>query len=349
VRKNYRDEHGKLDNGKTDQNKREFDKVFSQMIRYSNTFFLLPESIEKKTNLPYKITNAWLKMFELCHLPEISGIIKNAKSELNMMFLAEFPGAFIHAMKYYIAKTRPIILTTNNWKWMGTSISSGLTDEYGLYKNYPENWILMDNSKSKEIDEKLSKYKDKFDIVTGDIGKPIENWLNIEEEMYYEDLGQFISAIMVLKKNGTAILKMFTSFTEVTLCLLRLAISMFDKVRIIKPRTSKELNDEVYWILSGFKGYDAKKLLYLLDNERQTFLDIDDFISQFFRLGNRYRIHLPLYVGKINSYILKFLNDPGLNIRKTIFRLENKRQKDYMIEWLNTFPVFRLSENLTLF
>jgi len=203
------------------------------------------------------VTNAFLKLFEMLHFPDVMSYIMDLES-IHCVFLADFPGTFIVATNYFLALKKPALIIRKRYTFHATSLppesGEALKDDYGLYKGMPDKWVLMDHTSYEDTQKMRSIIKDgSADFVTGDIGKPIRNWKEQEHEMFLEEYGQLISALLVLRQHGVGILKMFQAFYAPTVCMLRLVQVLFEKVYVIKPVTSRITNNEVYWILIDFK------------------------------------------------------------------------------------------------
>ena len=128
----------------------------------------------------YNVSNAWLKCYELL---SYYNIIPNEVKESYVHFgNAEFPGSFICASHHYIA-------TKTNWLnkyiWKGSSLveinelnEQPLADEYALWKNYTDNW-LMNKIHSGDVLNKDNQHYFHVDslLQSSDIKLPIQVYL----------------------------------------------------------------------------------------------------------------------------------------------------------------------------
>jgi hypothetical protein len=137
--------------------------------------------------------------------------------------------------------------------------------------------------------------KDKADLVTAHASKHIYNKIYQEQENYNLILAEIISATSVLKKDGHFVLKMFDTFTNVSIKLLYILSSMFEEVYVYKPFTSFNSDDEKYIICKSFKSLDmSKELTELLEkmgtdkfvNDIYTDMDIPDSYIDMVRFIN---------------------------------------------------------------
>jgi cap2 methyltransferase len=222
------------------------------------------------------VTNAWLKMYELCTL--LDPIFKkyepakNSKDQkvFHSFHIAEAPGTFLLAMNHYIANHFPLM----DWKWLANTYrdlySAGLgqylKDEYGLIEKFKNQWefgacgdgdiTAPENLRAFKlaIDKKLGSLQ----FITSDV-KFVPPEINFDEEENINipvHMGHLLCALLCLEKGGTMILKEFTYFETPSICLLFLAAALFDQLLLIKPETSRPANSEIYIV--GF-GYHKEK------------------------------------------------------------------------------------------
>jgi len=293
------------------------------------------------------VTIAWTKMYELWHEPELKRLLDG--KGVSTCHLAEFPGSFISATHRYIATRKPAWMYSKKWIWRATSLDpteddAVLDDRFGLYERYPKNWVLSDATKADDILKLPTQLGMKFDLVTGDIGKPVKDWKNQEAEHHDEQLGQFVSALILLDKGGVAVLKMFHCFTPQTMSLLRIATGCFDTVKVFKPRTSKMLNNEVYWILSGFSGekLDFKTMLSALGTSKNL-VPKEELTKEFLEKVERVANHQILNYTGISRAVEKYIREyKGDNMFRHVSNDMKNSGKKYASEWLKQFPVGRM-------
>lgn len=252
----------------------------------------------------YRISNAWQKLYEILTIvPEITNLIKNS-NKLYSAHIAEFPGSFIPSTRYFIEKNNPKLL--DNWDWIGTTLdpfndsdnNTALSDYYHLYRDNKDHWRFVDCTKEEDIEKLVDEFSKNtmsvngdhepfFDLVTGDIGIDVErSWKFKEHELHLFDVGQLITAMAILREGGYTILKLFNTHFEAGICMLRLACGLFETVRIMKPYTSRLINEECYWVCSGFKRSEYlkyKKSIYeMLLHERNSFFNDFRYICKPF-------------------------------------------------------------------
>ena len=97
------------------------------------------------------------------------------------------------------------------------------------------------------------KYGSSMDLITGDGGFDFSVDFN-NQEIHIADLlmGQIFYALVMQKKGGSFVLKIFDSFMEHTLDLLYILSSFYETVYIVKPYTSRYANSEKYIVCLNF-------------------------------------------------------------------------------------------------
>jgi len=238
------------------------------------------------------VTNAWLKMFEnMIFLDPLLTKINKGKSKVfNSIHLAEAPGNFILAMNHYL-RLYPKV----EWDWLANSYrdlyshtrhenthendqqTHYLDDVYGLIRHYPNKWIFgadgdgditsVPNIISFKQDA-ICKLKGDVHFVTSDV-KYAPSDMNYDEEENYNipvHLGHLLCALTLLSSGGIMMLKEFTFFEASSVSLLYLLANCFDRLLIVKPRTSKAANAEVYIFGIGYRDNLTEMQIDALQN-----------------------------------------------------------------------------------
>ena len=111
------------------------------------------------------------------------------------------------------------------------------------------------------VNEDLNKKK--CQLVTADGGIALEG----AEELAVQEqanmrlfFAEIVTAFSVQEMGGVFILKIYDFFTTIGLQLLAILRAHYERVRIIKPHTSRPANSEKYLICEGFKGITDEKL-----------------------------------------------------------------------------------------
>ena len=247
------------------------------------------------------VTNAWIKYWEIyCEfsvvsMPAVKSATKTAP--VRIFCNAELPGASISAFNHY-ADTYGI-----PYDWRASSLSPSETqinkdtlgDYYGIWEKNREKWLMSskrevgiyynngdctDINNLNDFEKRIGINSDfgGVDIYSHDAGIEIAPTdYNRQEELNLRiHLGCALAGFMTLKKGGFFIAKQYTFFEPLSVELIALYSSMFEKFYIDKPQTSRPYNSEIYLIGVGFLGLgdDVRaKLSHKLENFDLTPID----------------------------------------------------------------------------
>ena len=103
------------------------------------------------------------------------------------------------------------------------------------------------------------------DLVTADGGFKWEKENLQEQEAYKLIFSQIVTALKLNKKGGNFVLKIFDTYTTITLKYLELLKGLYKEVYITKPFTSRIANSEKYIVCTNFKGIDKLLLNNLFE------------------------------------------------------------------------------------
>jgi cap2 methyltransferase len=267
----YRIDHGKseeeLKKTKTKMDKpyEKNSKKFSFITGYFNMERDLRNYISKTYNTPH-VTNAWLKIYELyTHYK----LIPYSADKFTYFDNAAFPGTFILAT-WHMVKTFGDI---KEFKWYGSSLLAPddkkvLEDKYRLYKSNPQRWLMNkdndgDVTKISNIKNIKKRIGGTIDLYTSDLGFDVSSDYNRQEEFHaHANLGQIIYGLVSLKQGGSMVTKQYTYYLPFTASLMGIMTSLFKRVEIAKPMTSRPGNSETYLVCIGYNRKD--KLIDLL-------------------------------------------------------------------------------------
>jgi 23S rRNA U2552 (ribose-2'-O)-methylase RlmE/FtsJ len=212
-------------------------------------------------------------------------------TSINSFHLAEGPGGFIEALLY--------LRNNKNDKYHGMTLLSDCKNiptwnklrqkftfntniiyEDGIKKNgnllEPENFTYCFN-----------KYKNSMDFMTGDGGFDFSlDYEKQEISSHQLIFAQIAYAMMMQKKNGTFILKIFDIFYKASIDLLYLLNTFYTSVTICKPKTSRFANSEKYIVCTGF----------LYEDTSQYYESFFEILTSFKKGGERE-----------NQFVLSFL------------------------------------------
>jgi len=237
----------------------EDDKIYYQASHKLNAYFPLKgnHGLIKERFGAEVVTNAWLKMMELCEFLE--PIFKKNKKVASLS-VAEMPGNFVLAINHWKDNNYSGV----DWTWRASSYRQlysrdheYLEDQYGMLRKYPDNWDFSTDGDGDitSVNNITGFSRRPYHIGTGDVKFVTINMDYSREELINMPVvwGQFLCAIAGLKKGGCVVVKQFTFFEAASLCLFAVASSCFDKLYVTKPLTSRPANTEIYMVGVGYK------------------------------------------------------------------------------------------------
>lgn len=292
------------------------------------------------------ISRAFYKLWEILIIFDIV-----PTKQFTAVFLAEAPGAFVQATAYY----RMMFNDEKDYlkdKFYCISVNNGkdITFKENILKALNNVTICKENNgdiTNISVQKDLKNIANEAELITADGGF---NWINEnyqEQEAYRLILAEIISAFRLQKKSGNFVLKIFETFTPVTLKLLLLLNTYYEEVHIYKPFTSRMTNSEKYAICKNFKGIndnELKKLERLLEDINNNEMK-DNYIADIFldyklsdaiiNLNKKLSINISnkQYVA-INDTISYLNNGIFFGDEYTKFHDKQKIANDF---WINTF------------
>jgi len=239
------------------------------------------------------ISRAFFKMIEILYNFNF-GFQKNIKS----FHLAEGPGGFIEALSYFRKNKNDvyygITLMDNE-----NSIPKWSKSDYFLSKN-PN--IIIENGAdntgnlyNKENLLYMAKYKNSIDFITADGGFDFSIDFNKQEENSLKLIFcEVCFALMLQKKGGSFVLKVFDLYTSASIQIIYLLNYLYEDVIITKPLSSRPANSEKYIICMKFK------MVHNLNNILNNFIENYDN----YKISNILNINVPLsniFLEKMNE------------------------------------------------
>ncbi len=336
----------------------------------------IQKSIIKKSDYVNVLSRAFLKLWEMIILFDLIP----EKEDFVSSHLAEGPGSFIQATILYrdLQENLKKIKSSKNDKYYAISLHSD--NKHLLIEKEFINYYGKEKPKRLHIFETVSKeevkkgggnlsdgdltllrtinmfaggvssdtkgFSEDSDLVTADGGFKWEKENLQEQEAYKLIFSQIVTALKLNKKGGNFVLKIFDTYTTVTLKYLELLKSLYKEVYITKPFTSRISNSEKYVVcknlINKVSAADIKKLEEMIslinknDNYNMikvfTDYDIDDKSIQLYRKIN-IELFNKQYIGMNN--ILTFVNLDNYNGVEYHNYLD--KQIAASIYWNNTF------------
>ena len=230
------------------------------------------------------ISRAYFKLLEVLNIYEKIIDIKNKKNKLSINCLCEEPSRFIKCLYDYRCNENDIYKTislkndkTNLIEWNIKNIKN-LEIIYGNKKKHDGNIFNPEI-----INAYIQKHDEKVDLVTADGGMLLQTFQENYKSNYHIHLflSELYIASKILNKSGVFILKVYDLSPKVMVDFLIILNNMFGNVRIIKPKTSREMNNEKYIVCKSLNqniGYIQKNiwniLKHLWNNKNDLLINI---------------------------------------------------------------------------
>jgi cap1 methyltransferase len=250
-----------------DENNDNWDFVKKYTNPYEFIHTIIPGNKTSVSKLK-PLSRSFYKMIEMSNLLNIFENYKD--SNINTFHLAEGPGGFIEATNFMrnnehdIYKGMTLINEDPNvpgWKKSEIFLNKNknVSIEYGATGT-------GDLLKLENLKYCYEKYNNSMDVITADGGFDFSVDFNQQEILATKLLFAQVSfALMMQKKGGHFILKIFDIFSKTTLDILYLLSSVYKQVYIVKPNTSRLANSEKYIVCKNFKGVSESLSLSIIN------------------------------------------------------------------------------------
>lgn len=308
-----------------------YSKQWDNIKKYTNPYEFIhtPIPMYNSSISSYKpLSRSYFKMIEIIN---IYNLFKHySKTNLTSFHLAEGPGGFIEA--FVNSRNNP------NDTYYGITLLNNNNDVPGWKKSIDflknnKNIILEygadgtgDLMNSVNLQYCNEKYENTIDIITADGGFDFSIDYNHQESVSLKLIFAQVSfAIAMQKIGGHFVLKMFDLFTKPSIDLLYILSSVYKKVIIVKPNTSRYANSEKYIICKHFQLTNRRPLLAKL-------IDIHRFFEQNLMsnyISNILNIELPyIFINKLEEANTVLGQQQIENIITTIELLENNNKQN---------------------
>lgn len=281
---------------------------------------------KKSVSKYHPLSRSYFKMIEILNI----FAVQFKSTNIETFHLAEGPGGFIEA----IVKTR----ANENDKYYGMTLQDENNDanipawkkSQRFLRENPN--VILENGKDgtgnilnlENFEYVSSKYAGTIDFITADGGFDFSLDFNQQEIMIGKLLfAQTAFALCIQKRGGIFILKIFDCFMKHTIDILYLLASFYEKVYVIKPKTSRYGNSEKYIVCIGFL-HDNNTAFYPYLHRCFTDLLSND------KNSNRFlTFDIPYYfIQKLEEYNAIFGQKQIQNIHYTFSLLINKGKQD---------------------
>jgi cap1 methyltransferase len=239
--------------------KKEIDKQsksWEKYKKYSNPYEFINTSFDNNT-MPicsYKpLSRSYFKMIEILNHYSFS-----FPDTMRSFHLAEGPGGFIEALSNYRNNSKDVyygmtLMEEKNDipKWKKNEIYLDIHKHISLEYGGDNTGNLYHKTNLEYV---YNKYKHSIDFVTGDGGFDYSIDFNKQEEHSLNLIfSQICFAMCVQKKGGSFVLKLFDTFTSLSVEMIYLLNYLYEEIYIIKPLTSRPANSEKYIICIRFR------------------------------------------------------------------------------------------------
>lgn len=233
------------------------DEDWNTYKKYTNPYEYIYTNSARTSVCKYKpISRAYFKMIEIMNTFNFPGF--DSPKPIEMFALAEGPGGFIEAvsnyrnnpedMYYGMTIEDPTDPEVPGWKKTANFLKAHPNILLEKGADLTGNILNLQNFK-----HVVSKYKNRCDLVTGDGGFDFSADFNSQEINITRLLfGQIAYAVCIQKMGGTFVLKCFDCFYKATSELVYLLSTMYEKVYVVKPNTSRYANSERYLVCLNF-------------------------------------------------------------------------------------------------
>jgi 23S rRNA U2552 (ribose-2'-O)-methylase RlmE/FtsJ len=285
--------------------------------RYTNPYEFIHSTLPGGKNSISKLkplSRSFYKMVEITNILHLLDDLRDGPIET--FHLAEGPGGFIEAIAF--------MRKNDDDKYHGMT----LINEDPNVPGWKKSKHFLETHKNVDIEygpsntgdllhvENLkycySKYKNTMNIITADGGFDFSIDFNKQEILATNLLFAQVSfAIAMQKPGGHFILKIFDIFTKTTVDIIYLLSSLYKKVYIVKPNTSRVANSEKYIVCKGFNGNHSKLMNNIISQYHK--LKENDYITSIIESD----IDL-YYLNKLEEYNAIFGQQQIENISSTL-------------------------------
>jgi 23S rRNA U2552 (ribose-2'-O)-methylase RlmE/FtsJ len=313
--------------------------------KYSNPYEFINTNYDT-TNMAvctYKpISRAFFKMIEILNNYNFL-FNENIKS----FHLAEGPGGFIEALKY--------IRNNDNDIYYGMTLMEGNRDvpkwdKSTHFLNKSRNVIIekgIDMTGNlyniENLEYVYKKYKHSMDFITGDGGFDFSIDFNKQEENSLNLIvAEIFFAIVLQKKGGSFVLKVFDTFSSLSVQILYLLCYLYENVYITKPLPSRPANSERYIVCLNFKMVpNIEKLIqnifnkfYLIKQNNITSIINNEISNSFLEKINE--VNAIFGQSQIENImnILTFIQDKNKNEKQEILK---KSYLNKCVKWCKKY------------
>ena len=319
--------------------------------KYTNPYEFVHSNVpnKKKSISKYKpLSRSYFKMLEILNVFKFS-----FGDKIRTFHLAEGPGGFIEAILNYRKNADDFYIGMSllddkndpnipSWKKSEAFLKQHANVYIEKGKDNTGDILALNNFLSCK-----EEYMSSMDFITADGGFDFSLDFNKQEVNVNKLLfAQSVYAIVMQKKGGSFVLKIFDCFMQHTVDIIYLLSSFYEKVYIMKPNSSRYANSEKYLICKNFLYSSCEQFFpYLLNVFTKIIMVETDHIYRF--------INIPIsnyFLTKLEEFNAIFGQQQIENIYFTISLIDNKNNSEKVenliktnsqkcIQWCNKFNV----------
>lgn len=319
--------------------------------KYTNPYEFVHSNVpnKKKSISKYKpLSRSYFKMLEILNVFKFS-----FGNKIRTFHLAEGPGGFIEAILNYRKNAEDFYIGMSllddkndpnipSWKKSDAFLKQHANVYIEKGKDNTGDILALNNFLSCK-----EEYMSSMDFITADGGFDFSLDFNKQEVNVNKLLfAQSVYAIVMQKKGGSFVLKIFDCFMQHTVDIIYLLSSFYEKVYIMKPNSSRYANSEKYLICKNFLYSSCEQFFpYLLNVFTKIIMVETDQIYRF--------INIPIsnyFLTKLEEFNAIFGQQQIENIYFTISLIDNKNNSEKVenliktnsqkcIQWCNKFNV----------
>jgi 23S rRNA U2552 (ribose-2'-O)-methylase RlmE/FtsJ len=312
----------------------ECEVAWDKFKKYTNPYEFIHSIIPntRQSISTYKpLSRSFFKMIEMTHMLNILKELPHDKCK--SFHLAEGPGGFIEALACLRKNKNDQYYGMTLLEDTNINIPGWRKSKSFLLEN--PNVIVEKGSDGKgDLMNSMNliycykKYKGQFDLVTGDGGFDFSiHYLSQEMVSASLIISQISFALAMQKHGGTFIVKMFDTFSKVSLDILYLLSNIYDTVHFVKPHTSRYANSEKYIICKNFKINDSQRQ-NLINALFKLLITLQTMVTSKSEnnIDSLFNFELPYYfIHKVEEYNAIFGQQQVENISTTLNLIANNK------------------------
>lgn len=332
-------------------------KSWDKYKKLSNEYELIFFSSNSSNNIASitPVSRSFFKLWEILYdFDEEIGV--SSISPMKCVFLAEGPGGFFEAFHRKRAlqnnvyddchgiTLKSLNKSVPDWKTnkrLPLKISYGKDGTGDLY-NVENITTFADTVGNGDVD-----------FITADGGFDFSSDFNNQEEQSFRLIvSEVLCALMLQKRGGKFLLKVYDCFNEETLKMLHILKMFYTDIYLIKPLTSRPANSERYVLCTGFSRDEGpyEKTIQLLQSMVSQYTNIDikealdaipfnaSFLSNIVMYNLYYTMRQVYYIQRTINYITFFSNASNESYT-TIESALLSKHKSRSVKWCQKYRI----------